>query len=155
MKTLNLALLCLALAACGSEDKKPAAAAAAKPILVPIEGQKEGVVCPTLTGKYAPKDSEDGVEFSTKVENGVFSYSISPGLPLQKADGKPVRYEGKDASESGAMAFSCDAESVTLVLQIDSEPAPIKIRYLPVGDEIHGEVKTKDGETAVIVFVRK
>jgi|GEM_PF-6517798 len=156
MKTLTLTLLCLTLAACGSEDKKPAVAAA-KPVLAAVEGQKEGVVCPTINGKFGPKESngEDLVTFTTKVEDGLFSYKLADDMPLVKADGKPVRIEGKDASESGSLLATCDAESVTFMVQVDNQPAPIKVRYVPVGQELRAELKSADGQDVNIMYVRK
>src|SRR5690606_6212730 len=109
---LSLCLFTTLLAACGSGDNKSSgggAAAPAKSPLAAIQGQADGVICPTFEGHYQRVDGNTthNLHMKTSVENGKFNYS--DGKMMILSDGQPKTHD----TEEGKMTVvaTCDAES--------------------------------------------
>ena len=158
MKHLSFVVLCLALTACGGDDKKSTGVGAATiPPLKAIAGQGEGVVCPTINGEFKPKNvdgNEGNIKFTTQIDAGRFSYRLSDAMPMVKADGQPMRFNGENGEAGGSMLATCDANSVTFMAQEDGKK-PITIKYTPVDAGLRGDIKLEDDTEASVDYVRK
>lgn len=128
-----LALLAsvLLLSACGS-DSKPT---------VSGQGSSQNgpaVACVELNGTYTRKvatNGEDGqvreesqsITIRTKVDGGVYQYSLNGSESYLPADGQIKDFEPE--GQKGKLQVSCDSSSVTVIAKQEDQPA-FKIRYV-------------------------
>lgn len=148
MKNLVISFACLCLlAACGSESKPSAGAQGS--------GQTSGLsgACPNFNGTYSRKETTNGadgtieertesVKLATKGENGAYLYDFSGNGRFLTADGQVHRIEAE--GQEGEVQVSCDANSVTVVLKQEEQPATT-LKYTAVGEN-QVKVESSDEE---------
>lgn len=144
--TFTLLLTTLMLSACGSESKPTASG----------QGSGQTTPCVELNGTYSRKtatNGEDGqvreethsLTLRTKIEGGVYQYSLNGSDSYLPADGqiKDIESEG----QKGKLQVSCDSSSVTVVARQEDQPA-FKIRYVAVSaTQVRVESDSEDAAT--------
>ena len=69
--------------------------------------------CPTLQGNYVQRPDGNTtitVTLGTKVEGGVYHYSLGEGSPFLPANGQPIPVESE--GEKGVITMSCSGNQV-------------------------------------------
>jgi hypothetical protein len=158
-KALSIFSCFIFLCSCSSDSKNEVASAGQTVSPGgPSTNEPSKVNCVELNGKYGRKlkiETEDGepqevdhaLEFLTKIENGVYHYSLNGSDKFLAADGqmKEIQTEGL----KGQQQVSCDASSVTVMLKQEDQSA-ISIKYLALGPS-KVRIESENTEAASLV----